>query len=119
GQTGLQTRTALKTISAIGRPLILATSNSIKALPPELKRRFQLGTWFFDLPTTEERDATWSLYMKKFELKRSQKMPDHTDWTPAEIKTCCELGWRLNCSLVEAAGYIVPIIKSGPEKIEE
>jgi hypothetical protein len=117
GQTGLQTRNALKTISAIGRPLILATSNSLQVLPPELKRRFQLGTWFFDLPTEEESDSVWALYEKKFEIKSERPLTEN--WTPAEIKTCCELAWRLKCSLLEAADYIVPIIKSSPEKIKE
>ena len=46
-------RTALQIIDAVsqGRMLFIATCNSIASLPPELRRRFTLGTFFFDLPT--------------------------------------------------------------------
>jgi hypothetical protein len=37
-----------------GRMLFIATCNSIASLPPELRRRFTLGTFFFDLPTALE-----------------------------------------------------------------
>lgn len=118
GETGNMTRTALKVITAIGKPLILATSNSLGVLPPELRRRFQLGTWFFDLPTSIERKAVWDSYISKYELNANDKKPDDSDWTQAEIKTCCELAWRLDSPLIEAANYIVPIHISTPEKIE-
>jgi len=119
GQTGLQTRNALKVISAIGRPLVLATSNSLAVLPPELRRRFQLGTFFFDLPTSEERNEVWKLYVQKYQLQRAGPIPEDEGWTPAEIKTCCDIAWRLNCLLKGAAQYIVPICRSAPDKVEQ
>jgi hypothetical protein len=61
-------RTALKIIDAVsqGRMLFMATCNSIASLPPELRRRFTLGTFFFDLPTEEEREVIWQIYFKKY-----------------------------------------------------
>ncbi len=47
--------------------LFIATSNSIASLPPELRRRFTLGTFFFDLPTAEERETIWRIYLKKYD----------------------------------------------------
>jgi SpoVK/Ycf46/Vps4 family AAA+-type ATPase len=35
----------------------IATCNLIASLPPELRRRFTLGTFFLDLPTGDERET--------------------------------------------------------------
>lgn len=116
GQTGAQTRDALKVVLAVMKPIMIATSNSLAILPPELRRRFKFGTWFFDLPTKEERDAVWDLYMKKYKITSTK--PEDADWTPSDIETCCELAWRLKCSLTQASQYFVPVSKSSPDKIE-
>src|SRR5579885_1973976 len=51
GASGERLRAALKVVDAVtnGRSLWIATCNSIGTLPPELRRRFTLGTFFFDL----------------------------------------------------------------------
>jgi hypothetical protein len=119
GQTGEQTRAAFKQILSIGRPLVVATSNSLGILPPELKRRFKLGTWFFDLPTRIEKDLVWNLYQKKYHLSE-QTRPDDTGWTQSEIEVCCDMAsedW-LNTTLLKASKFVVPISKSDPEKIK-
>lgn len=119
GQTGSQTRAAFKQISAMGRPMLIASSNSMAILPPELKRRFKLGTFFFDLPTDDEKEALWSLYLKKFNITGERMIiPPDTDWTPSDIQSCCELAWKLKCDLISASSYLVPISKSDPDKIE-
>jgi SpoVK/Ycf46/Vps4 family AAA+-type ATPase len=61
-------RTALKIIDAVsqGRMLFIGTCNSIASLPPELRRRFTLGTFFFDLPTAEEREVIWQIYFRLY-----------------------------------------------------
>jgi hypothetical protein len=120
GQSGMQTRGALKTISALGRPLVLATSNNIGVISPELKRRFKQGIWFFDLPTREERHAVWKLYVKKLQLGNfaEELLPDDSGWTPAEIETCCVNAWRFGITLKAAAQYVVPVCQSSPDKIE-
>lgn len=118
GESNQNLRNALKVVDAVsqGRALVVATCNSLNSLPAELKRRFRFGTFFFDLPTVEERLAIWQLYVKKYQLP-DQPVPADTGWTGAEIRSCCDTAWRLNVPLKEAANYIVPVSKSDPEAI--
>ena len=111
-------RTALKIIDAVsqGRMLFIATCNSIASLPPELRRRFTLGTFFFDLPTAEERETIWRIYLKKYD--GSGDLPDDEGWTGAEIKECARKAHRLGMTLTEASRYIVPVSRSAGEQIK-
>jgi SpoVK/Ycf46/Vps4 family AAA+-type ATPase len=118
GGSGERLRAALQVVDAIsqGRSLWIATCNSITTLPPELRRRFTLGTFFFDLPSPGERKAIWGIYLKKWNL--NGELPDDEGWTGAEIKECCRKAWRLNLSLKESAAYIVPVSRSAADQIE-
>jgi hypothetical protein len=118
GGSGERLRAALQVVEAIsqGRSLWIATCNSITSLPPELRRRFTLGTFFFDLPSTEEREAIWKIYRDRWNL--GEDLSDDAGWTGAEIKECCRKAWRLNLSLVESAAYIVPVSRSAADQIE-
>ncbi len=109
---------ALKVVAAVseGDALFIATSNNLGNLPPELLRRFTLGTWFFDLPTTEEQEAIWNIYKKKVGLE-GQPHP-RTNFTGAEIKNACDIADRTGMTLLEAADFIVPVAVSGAERIE-
>lgn len=122
GESGRNLRTGLKVVDAVaqGRVLVVATCNSLTALPPELRRRFQFGTFFFDLPTAEEREAIWIIYATKYRLAgpQAKQRPKDEGWTGAEIKACCNIARRLNITLVEAATYIVPVAKSAAEQIQ-
>jgi hypothetical protein len=111
-------RTALQIIDAVsqGRMLFIATCNSIASLPPELRRRFTLGTFFFDLPTAEERETIWEIYLKKYNV--SGDLPNDEGWTGAEIKECCRKAHRLGITLTQAARYIVPVSRSAAEQIK-
>ena len=121
GQSEERIRQALKVVDAVsgGRVLFIATCNDIAVLKPELRRRFKLGTFFFDLPNTEERDAIWQIYLRKYELQDDAARPDDQDWTGAEIENCCELAWALNTTLKDAASYIVPIAKAARGRVEK
>jgi hypothetical protein len=118
GESEGRMRTALSVITAIsgGRPFFVATCNAISVLPPELRRRFTVGTMFFDLPTKEERDIIWPIYLKKFGLGK-QKLPNCEGWTGAEIRQCADMADRLGLSLVEAAKFVVPVSVSARERI--
>jgi hypothetical protein len=120
GQSEANLRTALKVISAVSneRSLWIATCNSIGSLPPELRRRFTLGVFFFDLPTSLEREEIWKIWIGKYELPE-QKLPAHEGWTGAEIRQCCDLAWRLDCTLIEASQFVVPVSKSAADSIEK
>jgi hypothetical protein len=118
GGSGERLRAALQVVDAIsqGRSVWIATCNSITSLPPELRRRFTLGTFFFDLPCVEERQAIWKIYRERWGLAGGK--PDDDGWTGAEIKECCRKAWRLNLSLEESAAYIVPVSRSAADQIE-
>jgi SpoVK/Ycf46/Vps4 family AAA+-type ATPase len=111
-------RTALQIIDAVsqGRMLFIATCNSIASFPPELRRRFTLGTFFFDLPTADERETIWRIYLKKYNV--SGDLPNDEGWTGAEIKECCRKAHRLGMTLSESSRYIVPISRSAAEQIK-
>lgn len=121
GQSQQQLREALKVIDAVsaGRTLFIATCNSLVTLPPEFRRRFKLGTWFFDLPDMQERIAIWKLYAARYEfLPATYSKLLSREWTGAEIKTCCEIAWRMNTTLVDAAQYIVPVAVAAREQLD-
>lgn len=118
GASGERLRSALNVVEAVsrGRALFIATCNSIASLPTELRRRFTLGTFFFDLPTAEERDAIWQIYLKKYGI--SGEVLNDPGWTGAEIKECCRKAHRLKMSLKEASEYIIPVSRSAAEQIK-
>lgn len=124
GNSNKNLRKALATIDAMsnGKPCVFATCNRLDSLSPELRRRFTLGTFFFDLPTAEERKRIWSIYLEKYKVKPSfgdvVELPEDNGWTGAEIKECCRKAYRLNLTLAESAKYIVPVSKSSAETIK-
>lgn len=119
GESEARTRKALSVVTAIsgGRPFFVATCNAISILPPELRRRFTVGTMFFDLPTKEEREPIWDIYLRKYGLD-VQALPNADGWTGAEVRQCCDMADRLGLSLVEAARFVVPVSVSAREKIQ-
>jgi len=120
GESETRIREALKVIDSIsgGKTLWLATSNNISNLPPELKRRFRFGTWFFDLPTKVERASIWALYTAKYNLPAASEEMLDKEWTGAEIESCCEICDKTGLSLEEAADYIVPVSIQGADQID-
>lgn len=131
GESEGRLRTSLSVVAAVsqGRALFLATCNSLSALAPEIRRRFKDATFFFDLPDASERRAIWEIYLRRFELAShfaeavyfgdKTVLPEDSGWTGAEIRQCCELAWRLECSLLEVAEYVVPVSRSAASQIEE
>lgn len=119
GESEGRMRKALSVVTAIsgGRPFFVATCNAISVLPPELRRRFTVGTMFFDLPTEAERDLIWAIYIGKYKLD-AQALPQAEGWTGAEIRQCCDMADRLGVSLVEAAKFVVPVAVSARERID-
>ena len=144
GQSEQQLRQALKVITAVSNraSLWIATCNAITALPPELRRRFTLGTYFFDLPTAGEREQIWNVWLERYGLvdergflkqsvaqikeesaarKNGEQLKPHLpnaeNWTGAEIKQCCDIAWRLGCGLQEASEFVVPVSRSAPDKL--
>lgn len=121
GDSEANLRNALKIVTAVtqGRALFIATCNSIGSLPPELRRRFPFGTFFFDLPTAEEREVIWQIYLKKYNIPLDTPRPKDSGYTGAEISQCCFLSYNLGYSLIEASSYIVPVAESARDQIKQ
>lgn len=117
GQSEGNMRAALRAVDAIsqGRVLMIATCNSIDALTPEIRARFRLGTFFYDLPDKEEQNALWSYYRERHE--RKDKAVHSPNWVGREIEACCKLSQRLQVPLEAASKYIVPIAASAGDTI--
>jgi hypothetical protein len=97
----------------------VGTCNDASKLPPEFARaeRFD-GVFFVDLPGRDQKDAIWAIYTKHYRLDAKQARPDDTNWTGAEIKSCCRLASLLDVPLVQAAQNVVPVAVTAGDKIE-
>jgi SpoVK/Ycf46/Vps4 family AAA+-type ATPase len=97
----------------------VGTSNDISKLPPEFARaeRFD-ACYFLDLPTAAEKDLIWSMYRRQYEVPEGQARPDDTDWTGAEIRSCCRLAALLDITLTQAAHHVVPVAVTADEQVE-
>jgi hypothetical protein len=98
---------------------VVCTANDVSRLPPEFARseRFD-GVFFLDLPGNEEKRAIWELYLDLFEIDRTQRLPDDTNWTGAEIRACCRLAALLDLPLSQAAQNVVPVAVTAAESVE-
>lgn len=126
GESGRKIRTALAAIEGLagGQPILfVATCNKLTSLPPELKRRFTQGLWYFDLPTAEEREAIWTLYLGKLGLKKLVKdaaklAARFGNWTGAEIRNASETAAYEGIEIDEAAEYVVPVAEADPDALK-
>lgn len=120
GQSEQQIRNMVKTIVSIAgdRAFFLASCNKLENLPPELKRRFRFGLWFFDLPNVEEREAIWRVQLQAFKLPADIERPNDENWTGAEIRNACLLASRLKITPAQTTPYIIPVAQSDPESVE-
>jgi hypothetical protein len=121
GQSEQNTRAALRVIEAIAGSgaMFVATCNRLEALSPELRRRFSMGTYFFDLPDAEERAAIWSLHLQRRTLTANVdacvRLSD--GWSSANVRDCCDRAFELGLSIADAAARIVPAVAADPTGI--
>jgi len=98
---------------------VVCTSNDITRLPPEFSRAERFDAIFFlDLPGEAERRKIWRIYQVKFGIGEDQPLPNDTDWTGAEIRSCCRLARLLDVPLSDAAGNVVPVAVTAAESVE-
>jgi len=114
---------------------VVATSNDVTALPPELLRKGRFDEIFFiDLPSAEERMAIFNIHLRK-----RKRNPDDFDlarlaaatpgFSGAEIEACVvdalydafdDDGKELTTdSIVQAAHHTVPLSMTMRERIED
>ena len=127
GKSEQQLRAAYKVITAVGggKAFFVMTCNKIVELPPELRRRFTSGIFFFDLPSKEERNTIWKIYTEKYGLTFVVDKAEHwgvtikdEGWTGAEIRNCCRMAYRQGITIHEASKYIVPVAKAAATQIQ-
>ena len=99
---------------------VVATSNDISQLPPELTRaeRFD-GVFFCDLPTEQNRLSIWQIWMSHFGIDPVDKIPDDQMWTGSEIRACCRLSALMGIPLKKAAEQVVPIAVTNRESVDQ
>jgi SpoVK/Ycf46/Vps4 family AAA+-type ATPase len=83
----------------------------------QLTERFD-GSFFIDLTGREQVDAIWSIYTRHYGLDQEQVRPHDTNWTGAEIKSCCRLASLLDVPSIQAAQNVVPVAVTAGDKIE-
>lgn len=116
GQSEQQIRAAMKAIVAIageGGAFFVATCNRIENLPPELRRRFRAGLWFFDLPDDAGRANIGRIHLEKagLDVKSKAFFEGKQGWSGANIRDCCEMARDLQTTLDEAASFVVSAAK--------
>lgn len=121
GQSMANLQTAEKTIDAMGggRVLAIASVNDINKLPAPLIRRFDLSTFFFDMPKTQEaRERILAIHRKKYGVNPQDAIPNMDLWTGSDIENCCKRSYMLGVSLPEAAKNVVRVMVSRREEME-
>ena len=123
GQSEQQIRAMMKAILAITGPggaFFIATCNRLEALPPELRRRFRFGLWFFDLPDEKERLSIGKLQSKRYKgVKDDPEFWKQAEgWSGANIRDCCEMAYAMSITVREASAYIVPAEKQDGEGVK-
>jgi hypothetical protein len=97
----------------------IGTCNDISRLPPEFSRaeRFD-AIYFIDLPTIQEKESIWQLYRQQYGIRDTDVRPKDSDWTGAEIKSCCRLTALLDQTLTQAAHHVVPVAVTAAEQVD-
>jgi len=123
GQSEENIRVAMKVIKAIAGSgaYFVATCNKLDVLPPELRRRFVHGIWFFDVPTREELHPIWTINLLRYGLQGEnldELLELSEGWTGAEVRNVCRLAFEMRKPIAEMARRIVPVSVSDPDSIE-
>jgi hypothetical protein len=121
GQSMANLQAAEKTIDAMGggRVLAIASVNDINKLPAPLIRRFDLSTFFFDIPRTEKaRLNILNIHRKKYGVNPNDKAPDMNMWTGSDIENACRRAYMLGETLEESAKNVVRVMFARREEMD-
>ena len=123
GESERRIRLIMDILKAIGgqNVLFMATANRLDVLPPELQRRFNMGTWYFPLPNEKERRSIWGIQVAANGLPddaREKNMFDDAGWVGSDIRNCCSTAYDTGFSLTEARQFISLAGKSARKDIE-
>lgn len=121
GESMANLKAAEKTIDAMGggKVLAIATVNDVSTLPAPLLRRFNIGTYFFDIPRTQDaRVKILNIHRKRYKIAKTDAVPDMDLWTGSDIETCCKNAYMFDQSLTDAAKNIVKVMVARKEEME-
>jgi hypothetical protein len=121
GESMANLKAAEKTIDAMGggKVLAIATVNDVSTLPAPLLRRFDVGTYFFDIPETQEgRLKILDIHRQKYGISKNDAVPDMNLWTGADIENCCKNARRFGKSLTDASQSIVKVMVARKDEME-
>ncbi|MFM7128720.1 MAG: AAA family ATPase, partial [bacterium] len=76
------------------------------------------GVFFLDLPDRAEKDAIWAIYRRLYQIDSVERQPVDTNWTGAEIRSCCRLARLLELPLADSARNVVPVAVTAAESIQ-
>lgn len=96
---------------------VIASCNSLKHIPAELRRRFRNGIWYFPFPGPEDKDEMWKLNLRAEGLPLDLPRPNDKDYNGSDIRNVVEIASRTSMDLLTASRYIVPVKHSDPETI--
>ncbi len=101
-----------------GKILFLATCNRVDGISTELASRLSMGSFFFDFPEEEVKQAIWEVQRVRWGLDE-QPFPESHNWVGRDIQKAGEVAGRTGRSLVEAAKFIVPTYTQAGEAISQ
>jgi hypothetical protein len=124
GESGARLRSSMATILSVAGDegkniLLLATSNGLDNLPLGLRARFSFApTFFYDIPNETEKKQIWKIQIERHGLELPKTFPVSLGWSGRDIKQACEKAQALGISLKEAAEWVVPIVVTEKERID-
>ena len=120
GESEANIRMALKVTTAMsnGNPLFVATANSVRGLNSALRDRF-IYTYYFDLPSEEERSVIFDIWMSKLGVKGDYTAFEHKGWSGRNIQRCCLAAHVEGCTIDDAAEDIIPAKTTATRELDE
>lgn len=120
GESEAKLRAATRVIKACadeaGSMLWIATANSTDGLSGAMLNRF-VDTYYFSLPTRQERQPIWDVWLSKKRLN-DKPYQDDEGWNGRNIAQCVSKAWRTNLPISEAAKWITPVSLTDAEEIK-
>jgi hypothetical protein len=119
GNSNKNMHIANNTVDAISNKNVwlIATANKLDGLPPELLSRFA-DIFFYDAPDADELAGIMRLKLAAYNLDANQPHPDMTGWTGRDVKNCAIKAARMNSTVVECGEYIIPLMTSQKEAMD-
>lgn len=114
GQSGANLRHMLSVLYGLGgqEVFFIATCNDTGNLAPQMKARFEYGTWFFDAPSPEALSGIWLAHKKLYGLPEDMPHPTTDGWEEdvvgRDCSALCRVAAQTGITLEEATAFVAP-----------